>query len=185
MGISYSAVKTTVPEAWEIGKDYYGLTDLFPACAMEREKWFGIFPAHVPPLSDLPHLVGSRHWVSNTVFRITDYYATADEMVQKAIDLKQRPLWDEENMRGLFAWAGDDPIQLISEFDDLEERDAADEYQLCGKPTDYVYVNPYNGEAGRKVGFDEDDYCTCATGAQGAPVDADCPRHGLPEDEEE
>lgn len=27
--------------------------------------------------------------------------------------------------------------------------------------------------------------CTCAYGAQGAPVDAGCPRHGLPDDEEE
>lgn len=185
MGISYSAVKVEQPEAWHIGKDYYGYTDLFPACAYAPT---GIVARMlVPKLTDLPYLVGSRHMVGNAVFRVTDYYDSAEAMLVRIEELKRRKT-DEATvamLRAFYEWAGSDPIQLIADFDELDERDAADEYQLCVPPCEYRHVDGWNGEAGRKVGYEEEDYCSCAYGAQGAPVDADCPIHGLPEDEEE
>ena len=138
MGIEYSAVKTKKPEAWYIGKDYYGLTDLFPCTAGKETGILGLFP--VPKLKDLPHIVGSRHRiVDNTVFQITDYYRDPATMIAKAEELKQRTLDAHERrmFEGLFAWAGSDPLQLIAEFSSLESRDAADEYQLCAAPQDY------------------------------------------------
>jgi hypothetical protein len=162
MGISYSAVKTKIPEAWEVGKDYYGLTDLFPPCAMDRgEGFFGALMAKAatPKLSDLPHLVGSRHIVGNAVFVVRDFYETAEEMLAKIIQLKQRGLDAStiEHLGGFFEWAGDDPIQFIADFDYLEERDAEGEYELCCPPADYLLMDTWNGEAGRRVGDLWDD----------------------------
>lgn len=182
MGISYSAVKVATPEAYHVGKDYYGYTDLFPACAHAGM----IATLFAPKLEDLPHIVGSRHMVGNAVFRVSDYYATADEMIAKVLDLKKRPIdaATEKMLRDFFTWAGSDPLQMIADFDELDERDAADEYQLCAPPNQYRHVDSWNGEAGRAVGYSEEEDCSCAYGAQGAPVDADCPIHGLTKDEE-
>lgn len=158
MGMSYSAVMVNKPEAWEVGKDYYGLTDVFPACAYQKNA-LGCADDAVS-VEDVKHLVGSRHYVSGDVFRVTDYYKTADEMVARVLELKgNSPFFqggdstDLQNLRGMFEWAGDEPIQFISDFDELEERDAADEYQLCAKPRKYRHVNEWNGKAGRKVGY--------------------------------
>jgi hypothetical protein len=159
MGIAYSAAKTNKPEAWMVGKDYYGLTDVFPACAY-NDAPLGCDPHKGITIDMLPHMVGSRHWISSTVFRVTDYYKSADEMLSRISELKQKPLgegmFDQvtlDNLRGFFEWAGDDPIQFISDFDELEAREAEDEYQLCARPRQYRHVNGWNGKAGRKVGY--------------------------------
>lgn len=163
MGVSYSAVKTEKPEAFEIGKDYFALTDLFPPCAGEYDpKVMGFVSKLVlPKIEDLPFLVGSRHpFVNNTVFKITDYYQSSDEIVKKVAELKQRTIDDDERQifDSLFEWAGDDPIQFITDFDALEGRGAAAEYQLCVPPNQYRHMDPYFGDAGREVGYgDEGD----------------------------
>lgn len=138
MGISYFLVKRDKPEAFDIDKDYYGLTDLFPATAGKETGLLGKFP--IPKLKDLPFIVGSRHRiVDSTIFRVTDYYQSAEEMITKIIDLKQRPReeYDIEMLTNMFEWAGSDPLQVIADFTYLEDRGAADEYQLCAPPNDY------------------------------------------------
>ena len=157
MGISYSAVKADKPEAWQIGKDYYGYTDLFPASAYHGKGLLSRML--VPSLAELPHIVGSRHMVGNAPFRVTDYYDSADALLTKVVDLKQRPVDPETErmLRGFYEWAGGDTIHLIADFDELDDRDAADEYQLCAAPNQYIHVDSWNGEAGRAVGYDEEE----------------------------
>lgn len=153
MGISYSAVKIAVPEAWEIGKDYYALTDLFPPCAHKPDGIAGLWFFN-PSMKDLPHLVGSRHMVGPTVFKVTTYFDDALDMVARIEELKDREV-DVATRRHLInfhAWAGDDELQLISDFDELNKRDAADEYQLCAPPKKYHHMDSWGGESGRKVG---------------------------------
>lgn len=163
MGVSYSAVKTEKPEAYELGKDYFALTDLFPVTAGEHDP--GVFgfvsKMAMPKIEDLPFLVGSRHpFVNNTVFKVTDFYQSGDEIVKKAAELKQRQFdeYDQAVLRGFFEWAGDDPLQLICEFDALKSREAEGEYQLCVPPNEYKHMDPHFGEVGREVGWpDEED----------------------------
>lgn len=162
MGIIYAAAKVEKPEAWEIGKDYYGLTDLFPPSAHKRQDggfagW--VENKFIPKLEDLPHLVGSRHIVGNTPFRVTDFYQNADDMIAKIVDLKKQPidrLSSAEEWHAFFAWAGSDLIQFIPDIDALEEREAEGEYQLCDKPSAYVYGNDY--KEGENVGYGDEDY---------------------------
>ncbi len=141
MGISYSAVKTLIPEAWELGKDYYGLTELFPPCAHEMKipGW------ERPPLKYLKFLVGSSYIVGNTVFRVTDVYSSADQMIEKAKSFG-RPFYEyqENDLRGFYAWAGDDPLQFIADFDELLARGAKAEYTLCASPKKYRYADREN-----------------------------------------
>jgi len=157
MGISYSAVKLTSPYAWEIGKDYYGLSDLFPPCAYSNGFFRSFF---TPKLSDLPMIVGSRHMICPTPFRVTDHYPTCEEMLNKMVGLKARPLDVEtkEMFEAFYEWAGSDEIQLISEFDYLAEREAESEYILCAPPHEYHHMDSWNGEPGRRVGYEIEGY---------------------------
>lgn len=150
MGISYSAVKTTVPEAWEIGTDYYGLTDVFPACADVPYGWKKLF---IPSVKHLPYIAGSRHIVSNAVFSVRDYYQNAEEMLARISMLKVITLIDFETdfLRGFFDWAGADPIQFIADFDCLADRGAEHEYELCAPISDYRHMDSYGGKPNRKI----------------------------------
>lgn len=49
---------------------------------------------------------------------------------------------------------------------------------------DHEEFDRYLALANNRQSDEGSDYCTCAYGAQGAPVDDRCPIHGLPSDDE-
>lgn len=166
MGISYSAVKTQVPEAWELGKDsfYYSFKDLFPASKM-RET----LADHVSfTLRVLRSVLPIQYYVGPGRFRVTDYYATADDLVNRIVELYQeqaglREVDEDElqNYREFYAWAGSDEIHLIADFDYLNERDyeeaiANGEYVLCAPLRQYRHMDDWGGDPGREVGYDDE-----------------------------
>jgi hypothetical protein len=155
MGISYSLVKTEKPEAWEIGKDYLDFKSLFPPCAS---------PMYDPnsPVSWIAEAAKTSQYfiVGNNVFVISDLYPTVESFIEAVLARLNRK--DDSyvaSLRQMYHWAKNDPLQFIAEFDDLDFRDAADEYQLCDIPRKYIHVDSWNGTAGRAVGedFDEDE----------------------------
>lgn len=117
MGISYYAVKINKPDAWYLGKDSYGFSDLFP-CAETTGFLNKLF---TPKKSDLPFLVGSRHIIGPHHFQVSRVYRYAEDMIDKMEKLKNVN-HDPETIRAFEAfheWAGDDMICLIGDFDEM------------------------------------------------------------------
>ena len=156
MGISYSAVKTKVPEAWQIGKDYYRLTDLFPPCRMKLQDEPGLMGAFMKTLP-------AQYIVGPTPFVVTDLYPTQDGFIAKVNSLLARPLrsGEEEHLRDFYNWAGSDSLGLISDFDELGQYGGADEnddeYHLCTSYRNYRHMDEWGGDADRPVGNNEEE----------------------------
>lgn len=151
MGISYSLVKASKPEAWQIGKDYLDFKSLFPPCASPMY-------AENSPSIVIRLLAKTAQYtiVGSTVFKLTDIYSTADEFKAAIVSRLQRnDVSYVDSLISMYDWAKDDEIQFIADFDELNDRDAADEYQLCDSPTKYIHVDSWNGPAGRNVGYED------------------------------
>lgn len=139
MGLEYSAVKIDYPEAFCLGKDYFGFSDLFP---IARRGSF-VNKMFTPRLSDLPYLVGSRHIVGPDNFVLADCYGSFDDMFFRMGKLKDRDLSEVRNhFEQFYNWARSDRICLIPDFDEIIsglDRDASC-YNLVINPKRYVFV---------------------------------------------
>lgn len=150
MGISYSAVKLNTPEAWELGKDYYHLVDLFPATKFNANESGGLFSDLLPP--DMP-----PRWVPGKAdpFVITELYPTVEDFIAKLEELKGDKVNEFElpHLRSFYHWAGNDPIAVIGEIGGWAYDDDPDptDGQWCGPLKDYRHMDSWNGEPGRKI----------------------------------
>jgi hypothetical protein len=142
MGLEYYAIKTRKPHAWYMGKDYYGLSDLFPPCQYKRRGLFANM--FTPSISDLPYIVGSRHIVGPTPFVVTKLYPYIEDMMDRAEHIKNTNYegWQLQNLNDFFNWAQDDEIFFVPDFDDIRngtDRDIS-EYPFLTKPQNYCVM---------------------------------------------
>ena len=163
MGIIYSAVKLSKPEAWELGKNYYRFQDLFPACKFDANEGFPGYIAEQADGSPIGQLLVSlassmpARWEPGrpTPFILTELYPTIDEFLKKIEELKGDPInsFELPHWRGFYRWAGDDCIAIIGDIDEWaydSQPDPADE-QWCGPLKNYRMMDDWNGKAGRRV----------------------------------
>jgi hypothetical protein len=164
MGIIYSAAKTNKPEAWEIGKNYYRLQDLFPPSAFDVNADFHELMKQADDIPLPIRMLGSiikppvrMEPGKDNPFVLTELYPTLEDFIHKAEELKgdkftvfELPHWQE-----FYKWAGNDPIVVIG---DIEEWAYDHEVHawVCGNLADYKFMDSWNGEPVRKMNVHEE-----------------------------
>jgi hypothetical protein len=161
MGIIYSAVKLNKPEAWELGKNYYRLEDLFPPCKFNANEGFPEFVATQAEPDGFGQMISALaakmppRWEPGkpVPFVLTELYPTLSDFIAKAEELKgdDFTIFELPHWQDFYRWACSDRIVVIGEIDDWTYDNDQPVDFFCGELKNYRLMDSWNGEPGRRL----------------------------------